>query len=105
MKEPIEEQVAARHLTGEQLSGRTIYPGHIVADLAAVVDECRAMRAERGLNLNKTTVMQRIGHLRTHLEQAHDAQDAESHLERLVLVAQMQILDALRVNIEALENE
>ena len=41
------EAIKARHLRPEQMEHRTFYEGHIVIDLAALVEEVEYLRKER----------------------------------------------------------
>lgn len=41
------DAIRARHLRPEQMEHRTFYEGHIVIDLAALVDEIERLRMER----------------------------------------------------------
>jgi hypothetical protein len=41
------EAIKARHLTREKMENRTFYEGHIVIDLAALVEEVEYLRKER----------------------------------------------------------
>lgn len=44
-KTQIEDIIEERHITADKLQGRTMYEGHIVADLARLVEEVRYLRA------------------------------------------------------------
>jgi hypothetical protein len=92
----IEEEVALRHLRPEATQGRTMYPGHVLVDLAALVDECRALRV--GQTARVVEYADRILTIRRSIEKRHDDLDPEAHLPRMVLVAQLQILDAVLEN-------
>jgi hypothetical protein len=97
-KTHIEDEIAARHLQQDKLSGRTMYEGHVLVDLSHLVNECRALRLE----LERTNAIgsfeRRIKAIRTDIEQRLDAQAPEAHLPRMMLSGQLQILDALLEN-------
>jgi hypothetical protein len=94
----IEEEVALRHLRPEATQGRTMYPGHVLVDLAAVVDECRALRVELSRVRAVGPYLDRIRTIRLDVERRHDALEPDAHFARMVLVSQLQILDALLDN-------
>lgn len=96
-KTNIEEQVAERHLAQDRLSGRTMYEGHVLVDLSRLVDECRALRAD--LRAAAADRVSSVRSIRQKVEQAHDEQDADAHFARMVLVGQLQILDAVLANL------
>jgi len=54
------EAIKQRHLRPEQMEHRTFYEGHIVIDLAALVEEVEHLRAE----------LERTEHLRSSLDTA-----------------------------------
>ena len=89
----IEEEVALRHLRPEATQGRTMYPGHVLVDLAALVDECRALRLDRAAGVAAYSAS--IRQIKATIEHSHDALEPEAHFARMVLVAQIQILDAV----------
>jgi hypothetical protein len=98
MKDPIEEIAWDRHLRPEATQGRTMYEGHVLVDLAAVVDECRSLRLALHQPSGIEPFVERIRAIRVAIEQSHDRLDAEAHLARMVVVAQMQVLDTVLQN-------
>ncbi len=97
-KEYIEDEIAGRHLRQEQMTGRTMYEGHVLVDLSRLVDECRALRVDLERVSKVGSFADRVKAIRADVEQRLDAQPADAHLPRLMLTGQLQILDAVLAN-------
>ena len=78
------EAIKQRHLRPEQMEHRTFYEGHIVIDLAALVEEVEHLRAE----------LERTEHLRSSLD---TALMLERDAERSAVVAYLRRAPGLRV--------
>ena len=94
----IEDEIEERHLHQDRLAGRTMYDGHVLVDLARLVNECRALRVDLERATKVGSFADRVKAIRADVEQRLDAQPADAHLPRLMLTGQLQILDAVLDN-------